>query len=334
VSANRVRTFPIGLLLLGGLAACQSIAGGNATASPAVSSPPAAAVPAATTVSAPTVTPAPADTATDTGPRPFVVHKTLADVWDAPENEGRYRSLQTQLVLGEKVLVLSQADDWSQIVAVDQPSKKDPRGYPGWVRTEALSAGWPAAAEFAVVVKSRSRISPDAGGDGLVVYLDSRLAVVAATADRAQVRLPSGGAGWIPLADVRLAEDPSVPVPADQALRTAETYIGVPYRWGGTSASGMDCSGLPYRLFHAFGIVLSRDADDQALEGRFVDRYNIRKGDLLFVSESSGGAITHEAIYWGNDLVLDADTPQGVTIRPMADFFHLYFWITARRFLP
>jgi len=52
------------------------------------------------------------------------------------------------------------------------------------------------------------------------------------------------------------------------------------------------------------------------------------------VSESSGGKITHEAIYWGNDQVMDADTPQGVTIRPMPEFFKYYFWITARRFLP
>jgi cell wall-associated NlpC family hydrolase len=335
VSANRVRTFPIGLLLLGGLAACQSVAGGNATASPAASSPPPATAPATASASAPTVTPAPARTATEAGPLPFSAQNNLVDVWDAPENEGEYWSLQTQLVLGERVLVLSRTDEWSQIVAAEQPSKKDPRGYPGWVRSEALAAGWPAAPDIAVVMKSRSRITPDAdGADGLIVYLDSRLAVVAASADRVQVRLPAGGTGWIRRDDVRLAADPALPVPADGLFKIAETFRGVPYRWGGTTASGMDCSGLPYRLFHAFGITLSRDSDDQSLDGRFVDRYNVRKGDLIFVSESSGGTITHEAVYWGEDQVLDADTPQGVSIRKMTDFFGMYYWITARRFLP
>jgi gamma-D-glutamyl-L-lysine dipeptidyl-peptidase len=329
-------THPAALLLLAALlTGCRESSGWvptlSATQVPVF--PPVTPAPAATAT--PTALPTHAPTLSPIGPLEFTVSASKADVWNAPENENSYWELQTQLVLGEKVLVLDQRDAWARIVAVEQPSKKDPRGYPGWVRSEALAAGWPAAPAIAVVVKSRSRITPDAGGaDGPVVYLDSRLPVVTATVDRVRVRLPGGGEGWIPMADVRLAADPALPVPADQAFKIAETFVGVPYRWGGTTASGLDCSGLPYRLYHAFGVALSRDSDDQALEGRFVDRYNIRKGDVIFVSESSGGKITHEAIYWGNDQVMDADTPQGVTIRPMPEFFKYYFWITARRFLP
>jgi hypothetical protein len=265
----------------------------------------------------------------------YTVRIPKADVWDAPENENEHWSLQTQLILGEKVLVLDQVDAWSQIVAVEQPSRKDPRGYPGWVRSEFLIPGWPEAEQFAVVMKSRSRILGEPGGtELLIVTLDTRLTVESTDRDWVRVRLPDGTAGWLPAADVRLTDDLSRPVPADGLFALAESLVGVPYLWGGTTAGSLDCASLPYRLFHAYGILMSRDADDQALEGELVDRNNVRKGDLIFVSESSGGKITHEVIYWGNNLVMDADITNGVMIRPMTEFFVYYFWIATRRFLP
>jgi gamma-D-glutamyl-L-lysine dipeptidyl-peptidase len=269
------------------------------------------------------------------GPPAYAVRIPKADVWDAPENENEHWSLQTQLILGEKVLVLDQAGAWSQIVAVEQPSRKDPRGYPGWVRSEFLIPGWPEAERFAVVMKSRSRIHTAPGGaELLIVTLDTRLPVESTDGDWVRVRLPDGTAGWLPAADVRLTDDLSRSVPADGIFALAESLVGVPYLWGGTTAGSLDCASLPYRLFHAYGILMSRDADDQALEGEFVGRHDVRKGDLIFVSESSGGKITHEVIYWGNNMVMDEDIQNGVMIRPISEFFVYYFWITARRFLP
>jgi cell wall-associated NlpC family hydrolase len=276
---------------------------------------------------------APALTPT-TGPSESVVQGTKADVWDAPENEGQYWNLQTQLILGEKVLVIDRSGDWSRIAAVEQPSKKDPRGYPGWVRSEFLAPGWPAAEKYAVVMKARTHLSPEPGGQpGMLIYLDTRLPVEKEQGDWVQVRLPDGAGGWLPLGDARLTGDLSQVVPADGLFALAESLIGTPYKWGGTVSDSQDCSGLPYRLFHAYGILMSRDADDQALEGEFVDRYSVRKGDLIFAATTSGGEVTHEVVYWGNDTVLDADIVRGVILRPMSDFFVNYYWITARRFL-
>jgi hypothetical protein len=264
-----------------------------------------------------------------------VVRTTKADVWDSPYNENRYWNLQTQLVLGEKVLVLGYDGDWSQIVAVEQPSHKDPRGYPGWVRSEFLAGGWPDPEYYAVVMKARTHLYAEMGGEpGMLVYLDTRLPVVTSWEQWVQVRLPDGKEGWLPFNDVRLTQDLSETYPVVDFYALAESLAGVPYKWGGAVSDALDCSGMPYRLFHAFGIQMSRDADDQALEGVFVDRYSVRKGDLIFAATSSGGKITHEVIYWGNNTVLDADIVRGVMIRPMSDFFVNYFWITARRFLP
>jgi cell wall-associated NlpC family hydrolase len=180
-----------------------------------------------------------------------------------------------------------------------------------------------------------SSVRADPGGSLLLpVYLDTRLPVESTQTDWVQVQLPDGRSGWISARDVRRTDDLQSRIPADGLFALAQALIGAPYRWGGTTADSLDCSGLTYRVFHAFGILLSRDADDQALGGEFVARKDLRQGDLIFVSEQSGGAVSHMSIYWGNDTVLDAATQRGVTIRTFPDFFTFYYWITARRYLP
>jgi hypothetical protein len=293
------------------------------------------AAPSETATTVPTVAVATPSASPTAGSLEFTVSVSKADVWDAPENEKSYWDLQTQLILGEKVWVLGQQGEWSQIVAVEQPSHKDPRGYPGWVRTEFLARGWPDAVYFAVVMKARTHLRAEQGGvPGMLIYLDTRLPVVTTWEQWVQVRLPDGTQGWLPFEDVRLTENLAEPYPAYNLFALAESLVGVLYKWGGTVSDSLDCAGLPYRLFHAHGILMSRDADDQALEGEFVGRNDVRKGDLIFVSESSKGKITHEVIYWGNNMVMDADITNGVMIRPMPGFFANYFWITARRFIP
>jgi hypothetical protein len=268
-------------------------------------------------------------------PREYVVITAKADVWDAPANENSYWNLQTQLILGEKVLVVDRQGEWSKIAAVEQPSKKDPLGYPGWVRSEFIAAGWPSAHLYAVVMAPHGPLRDEPGGSLLKsLYLDTRLPVESTQKDWVQVRLPDGKTGWLSSGDVRLTDNLSSPIPADGLFALAQALIGVKYQWGGTTTDSLDCSGFTYRVFHAYGILLSRDADDQALGGVFVARKDIRKGDLIFVSEQSGGLVSHMSIYWENSTVLDAVTIRGVVIRTFPDFFTNYYWITARRYLP
>ncbi|MBN1439632.1 MAG: C40 family peptidase [Anaerolineales bacterium] len=302
----------------------------------AVAADPSPRLPAAATPSA-EVLPSEAPTAAPAPDLPeFAVRTTKADVWNAPENENSYWDLQTQLILGERVLVLEALGEWSRIAAVEQPSHKDPRGYPGWVRSEFLTPSSPAAERYAVVMTARTHLGSDsADRDGMLVYLDTRLPAEEVLEDRVVVRLPDGGKGWLPRKDVRLTDDLARPVPADGIFALAESMTGTPYVWGGTTSDTLDCAGFPYRLFHAYGILISRDADDQMLEGEYVDRFSVRRGDLIFAAESSGGEVAHEVMYWGDDMVLDVDIHHGVMLRPMPDFFlQYYFWIAARRFLP
>jgi cell wall-associated NlpC family hydrolase len=334
---RRIHIF--GLLLSWLLAGCQ--AKGITIPSPAIM--PGPTLPSETRVPATSTSPVAIPSATPSFTpfppthdlREYVVRTGKASVWDAPANENRYWNLQTELILGERVLVMEQQGEWAKIVAVEQPSSKDPLGYPGWVRVEALIQGWPQAEKSAVVMAPRSqlRVEPE-GAIMLPVVLDTRLPVESEQGDWVQVRLPDGNTGWLPLSDVRLTDDLSQPLHTDEIFILAEQLAGIPYWWGGTTTDSLDCSGFIYRLFHAYGIPLSRDAGDLALSGGMVDREDLQKGDLIFTSDTRGEAISHVAMYWGNGMILDASGGRGVSKRPLAELLSVNSWITARRILP
>ena len=73
--------------------------------------------------------------------RPAVITPPDHATWsklDAESRFGLHERTETQVLQGEPVEVLGQLDGWTQIAAPWQPSPKDPRGYPGWVRTDHL----------------------------------------------------------------------------------------------------------------------------------------------------------------------------------------------------
>jgi gamma-D-glutamyl-L-lysine dipeptidyl-peptidase len=97
--------------------------------------------------------------------------------------------------------------------------------------------------------------------------------------------------------------------PTDEnIIKTAKTFMGIPYLWGGTSAKGMDCSGFTKIVFFLNGVVLPRDASQQVHTGEPVDTddklKNLQPGDLLFFgrkgTDTTKERITHVAIYIGN----------------------------------
>jgi len=84
------------------------------------------------------------------------------------------------------------------------------------------------------------------------------------------------------------------------AARTAERFVGIPYRWGGENVvDGMDCSGFVRAVYNLCGLSIPRTSRDQFRAGDQVAKDDLRDGDLLFFG-SSVDSISHVGIYVGN----------------------------------
>jgi len=93
----------------------------------------------------------------------------------------------------------------------------------------------------------------------------------------------------------------------DKILRTADSFIGVPYRWGGESAEeGFDCSGFTMTVYRLNGLDLPRSSRSQWTVGMPVSRANLQKGNLVFFHTSASGKISHVGIYVGNGQFIHA----------------------------
>jgi len=93
----------------------------------------------------------------------------------------------------------------------------------------------------------------------------------------------------------------------DEIVRTAKSFIGLPYRWGGSSSDyGFDCSGLSMTAYHLNGLNLPRSSKEQYKDGIPVRRSQLLRGDLVFFAMSRGRRVSHVGIYAGDDTFIHA----------------------------
>jgi len=125
-----------------------------------------------------------------------------------------------------------------------------------------------------------------------------------------QVSYPDGRKGYVLKTQAALFDHwkSSRRLTEESIVQTAFTLKGIPYVWGGTSVKGMDCSGFTKTVFLKNGVILLRNASQQAQAGIPVDISkgydNLRPGDLMFFGKKATGdageKIRHVAIYIGN----------------------------------
>lgn len=93
----------------------------------------------------------------------------------------------------------------------------------------------------------------------------------------------------------------------DRIVETAQSYIGLPYRWGGSSSvHGFDCSGFAMTVYQLNGLNLPRSSEQQYRAGIAVKRSQLSRGDLVFFATSTGRKISHVGIYAGDDKFIHA----------------------------
>lgn len=214
----------------------------------------------------------------------------------------------TQLVLGETGRILEGDGVWRRVrLELDH--------YEGWVhRGYVLETDHEVARAWRETAAGWSEGAVAEGEDGSILRLPvrSRVGLVSP-----RVNLPNGHratliAGAVAPFDRVAARARS----ASPDLWALQTFAGAPYQWGGVTPWGVDCSGLVQTTFLARGLVLPRDAAQQADRGETVSLGDHRPGDLLFFAEA-GDRITHVALAGPRDTLVHSTVAcGGVVMEP------------------
>ncbi|MFL0682382.1 MAG: C40 family peptidase [Algoriphagus aquaeductus] len=115
--------------------------------------------------------------------------------------------------------------------------------------------------------------------------------------------------------------------PAFTVIQTAKSYRGTPYRYGGTTRAGMDCSALVYHSFYSAGFSLPRRSIDQSKLGQKINLNQVKPGDLLFFATGrKRNEVTHSGIVTevdkGDIRFIHSSTSLGVT----EDYLSQAYW--------
>jgi hypothetical protein len=217
----------------------------------------------------------------------------------------------TQLLLGMPLQVIQQDKNWQQV--------KTPEGYVAWIEKKSFVRMDKEA--FNQWISTKKVIFTDDYGFAYEtpdihkqrasdLVFGNLLKWEGECEDFFHVSYPDGRKAYLLKTQACLFDkwQDSVRLSEESIVKTALTLKGIPYTWGGTSVKGMDCSGFSKTVFLKHGVILRRDASQQAQTGIPVDIStgydNLRPGDLMFfgrkATDEAGERIRHVAIYIGN----------------------------------
>jgi gamma-D-glutamyl-L-lysine dipeptidyl-peptidase len=274
---------------------------------------------------------------------------SVANARELPEHKAE---MGTQVLMGETVRVWKRSTNaifpWFLVQAPD--------GYVAWLEggtfapcTREQVEAWHRGPLLIVTVFEDCILEqPQADAQPVCdVVMCDRVKRTGEDGDWYKVELPDGRAGFLPkkaAADFNIWKQ-SRRATAENIERTARSFLGRPYLWGGNSTKGFDCSGFTQQVFFINGIDLAHHAASQARQGVAVpldeDLSQLRKGDLLFFGRRAQGGrperVTHVGIYLGDKLFIQSS--QRVRISsldpksPVREEYRIRSLLAARRVL-
>jgi len=146
-------------------------------------------------------------------------------------------------------------------------------------------------------------------------------------------RAPKATDTWHPAIDASPDASKATESIKDRLLRVAQRMLAVPYRFGGTTLWGLDCSGFVQKAFAFLDLGLPRTAREQFREGAKVAKADLSPGDLVFF-RTYAKYPSHVGIYLGDNRFVHASArDRKVTIESLDTPYYVKRYIGAKRLL-
>jgi cell wall-associated NlpC family hydrolase len=236
-----------------------------------------------------------------------VVNVSVADMRTGADYAAE---MATQLLLGAPVRML-QHDGWWRV--------KSAEGYVAWLTGDAIVRmtpkefnDWTAAPKIIFTNEYGFAYAgaDDGGQRASDLVFGNMLKLEGETGKYFKASYPDGRRACVLKSQSKTLEDwlSSLSLTEESITGKAKTLMGIPYSWGGTSVKMMDCSGFAKTVYLMHGLILRRDASQQAKTGipvALTDNYeNLRPGDLMFFGRKAQDGkkerIRHVGIYLGD----------------------------------
>lgn len=206
--------------------------------------------------------------------------------------------MATQTIMGTPVKILEYSGDWARVQTPDE--------YISYVPSNSLHKmtqiefdTWRKSKRY-IVTAYQTELSDANGNTVSDLVMGNILEYKGEKGDKIELSTPDGRIGYVNKNEVKeLSSWANQSFNAELISKVAHRLMGHGYLWGGTSTKVTDCSGLVKVSYFANGIILHRDASQQALIGKVMKAEDWKKaelGDLLFFG-TKNGRVTHVAIY-------------------------------------
>ncbi len=192
----------------------------------------------------------------------------------------------SEAIYGERLFVFDKQGSFCRVA-------RSHDHYLGWMNVADMGHSVPEATHSFVAPRGHVFAAPKVSSERLLeLCYGSGLKALQAEGDWTMVELAEGLRGYV-RTTLMGSLHPLEP-DAKNLMKFALHFLEAPYIWGGTTAWGLDCSGLVQRVYGAFGISLPRDTDQQEHCGQKVEYSDTKPGDLVFfpghVALSLGGS--------------------------------------------
>jgi len=247
-----------------------------------------------------------------------------ADTLNVRESASTTAPVVTQISKYGQVVVIDSTDGWYKVSFGDTV---------GWVSADYLSVSGGTPTGTITGNSVNVRTGPGKGYDVVMeVVSGEKVNILGNDSGWYKVEFSTGVVGWVNgdylSTGGKTSRGSSL---GSQIVSFAKKYMGTPYVYGGSSASGVDCSGFVKLVYNNFGIYVDRVAAGQAAQGSYISTSSLNEGDLVFFATDGAGSINHVGIYIGNGQFIHASSGAGkVTISSLGDSYYSACFVTSR----